>query len=667
MRPRCVGRSDGELSPRRAHGLLLLLIFVIPWLLAGCTTAWISAWLRDKERQEALAPVKKTESQAALPVLAAVTIRVRVYVDADFRRLFLDWEREVRRECDAANSWLEPFGAQFEIVKVVSWEHPHVEDLVAALAALREADSGAQVDWVLGMVGALPVYTDDMNTLGRAYAPGVHAVIRALDDGVELEWMKRGLPMTSSADVERLYSARRRHKNAIQWIHEWAHGVGATHVAGRPDSIMAAVYDPQMSQLDWANEELVRVAREFRYGANGDLGVWAARAAEVLRRMETLEPDQRDVLTALETIYGARPPAESAKPTGNGGGTDGGTPGPKGDAGAGAAQAITKAPPAGTSLAVADSPWTGIEGQDMQQLQRVIEIWRKGDATAAWLELVPLRSRHRDHLALRVSSCELAFAAQRADSSDVCTVAKLVAPRDPRPPATLVRVALTRKERPDSALLQAMCEADMFTAAPGDAQVVGLTELATGQGALSCAERLLGLIQDPPTREKSTARLRQRRNLWGLSPGGSGNAPQEVALVQRIQAVDDDLRRGKTDVAVASARALVAEQPGSATWALLGEATARQRRYPEARRLCVQALEAYEANARAHYVLAVLDLHEARTAEAHTYLRRAVSEAPDHGPAWELLAKVLKNERRQSELEELRKEYQASLGSAAPF
>ncbi|MBI5507486.1 MAG: hypothetical protein HY903_01915 [Deltaproteobacteria bacterium] len=625
------------------RGLLLALILGGSWLVAGCTTAWISAWQRDKERQEALAPARPTEAAAT----TVVAIRVRVYVDADFQRLFVDWEREVRRECEAANSWLEPFGARFEIASLLPWDHAHVEDLVAALGALRALDSGRDADWVLGLVGALPVYTDDMNTLGRAYVPGVHAVIRAIDDRLELDWMKRGLPMTSAGDVEHLYSARRRHKNAIQWIHEWAHGVGAVHVAGRPDSLMAAQYDPQMARFDQGNEELVRVACESRYGPNADLAAWARRAAALLRGLAMLEPDQRDVLAALETGFGASQPATSTKSTAEPGRKEAGT--------------------AGAALTVAANPWKGIEGEELRRLQHAMEVLGKRDPAAAWLDLVALRLRHGDHPTLQVMSCEVAAELERADAKDVCGVAKLFAPRDPRPALALVWLALKRNDKPEPALLAAMCDADELTSAPGDARVAMLADIAAAHGAISCAERAARFIEDPATRDKVAARVRQRRSLWGFSAADTGIGAREVALAQKIQAVDDDLRGGKTDVAVATARALVAEQPGSATWSLLGEASARQRRYPEARRLCVQALEAFDANARAHYVLAVLDLHEARTTDAQSHLRRVISEAPEHAPAWDLLIKVLKSEHRQSEVEALRKEYQTALGSAAPF
>jgi hypothetical protein len=143
---------------------------------------------------------------------------------------------------------IEPaLAVRFEAESLRNWERQAaLGGLADALAALAKQDPGADVDFVVGLVGALPAVTDDFHLLGMAHPPRHHFVLRAMGNVDDARRVYRMLEKSDTNRKEDLYARRVQHRELAIFLHEWAHALGVPHT-GCGSDIMCPTYTPGQS------------------------------------------------------------------------------------------------------------------------------------------------------------------------------------------------------------------------------------------------------------------------------------------------------------------------------------------------------------------------------------------------------------------------------------
>ena len=131
-------------------------------------------------------------------------------------------------------------------------------------------------------------------TLGR------HFVMRAMGSWAERAAFARAYPAlerTNAADLELTFRRRSQHKEAVVFLHEWAHTLGALHVAD-PTRILSPTYTTEASVLGPMEVGLLNAALDDRLGGRGwpHLRAFLAHAPS-----DSWDPRDR---ARLETVLG---------------------------------------------------------------------------------------------------------------------------------------------------------------------------------------------------------------------------------------------------------------------------------------------------------------------------------------------------------------------------
>ena len=276
-------------------------------LLQGCTTAWISAWLAERERAESMRPTwtadeSSGDETAFQPIRAIDVVTVRVHADRTYRTQVPGWQREIRRCFAAANRLLDPVGVRLDVVKLVAWERDSNDSNHENLRDLEKHDQGEGTSFVVGFVSGLTVFTEDLHRLGSARLLGKHAVVRAIDDRLELEHLMRSLRMHSQHQVERIYADRRWHKKGVLLVHEWAHTLGAVHETNSAELFMYPFIQKRQHRFSRLNEGLIRIGLRHRPAEQDDQGGWGREALALFRGEPKLNGEHREVLPLFERM-----------------------------------------------------------------------------------------------------------------------------------------------------------------------------------------------------------------------------------------------------------------------------------------------------------------------------------------------------------------------------
>jgi hypothetical protein len=175
-------------------------------------------------------------------------LKFRFYADPDFRGLTPAWKIKTKAWLSQLTRMIEPaLAVQFEAESLRTWDHhAALGGLADALEALAKQDPGADVDFVVGLVGALPAVTDDFHLLGMAHPPRRHFVLRAMGNVNDARQVYRLLEKSDVNRKEDLYARRVQHKELAIFLHEWAHALGVPHT-GCGSNIMCPVYTPGQS------------------------------------------------------------------------------------------------------------------------------------------------------------------------------------------------------------------------------------------------------------------------------------------------------------------------------------------------------------------------------------------------------------------------------------
>ncbi len=189
--------------------------------------------------------------------------KVRVLASAEYRSQVPNWRQRVASQIAAVNPLLvEALGLRLEIVDYRDWDLAASEDVHTAGDALVMQHPGNDVDWVIGMIGALPRIVTDYHALGAARPRGRHIILRGMHSLAEA----REIGGRINAQM---YQERLRHKEKAVFLHELAHTLGAGHESD-PHLIMSPIYSDRVSRFSPQGLALIRVGLAERLGRSPD-------------------------------------------------------------------------------------------------------------------------------------------------------------------------------------------------------------------------------------------------------------------------------------------------------------------------------------------------------------------------------------------------------------
>ncbi|MEM6532826.1 MAG: hypothetical protein AAF654_09380 [Myxococcota bacterium] len=586
---------------RNAH------VIALAAMLGGCASAWFGEEQPPKEPTRSSRANERRSLPAERPI---VPIRVRVYVAKSYAKIQPDWEQAIAEQFDEANAILASAGARFDIEPPRVWGYDGAEKLEVDLSRLEEVAEATGADYVVGFIGALPRFSDSIQDLEFSRVLGRHAVVRAIDDQAELAAFRASVQSATPAEIDALYLKRRRHKQAVVLVQAWARTIGALREVGSADYLMQPTYDARRARFSAKNQRRVDLALRLRVGESGDEVAWRQALAAELARI----PDGIEDAELLEMLRGG--------------------------------------------VVNERDRWQSLSLSERQELQQIFQLYNGGSYETAWSRLKPLRERHRDLGAIQTFACQTSLRAQRADATTVCGLAVLVAKFDPVPALELLAANSVHPalDTAELGLVKTACE--RRDGLRGHLAGFGARVLAS-YGAFSCAEDLVGLAA-AESRTLLIRDLERERSRLGIPPS-STDAELEVRWWQDSQRINRMFRDKQLKEARTLAASSAERYPFSGPKAALCEAYARARRYRSARPHCEAALERYDKDSRALYVLSVLDLRGQRYDAAVSHLERALAARSNYEEAWRLLGQTLTQLGRSAELDALRARYRNEL------
>ncbi len=214
----------------------------------GCFGAYDSSWFAQKQAQKNFASQQSPErlqgrGDVALSRARARRMTVRAYATRAYAAQVLDWPKRFAETLADGNRVLAPeLGIDLQLTDATNWTTAGEEDDVTQLLErLRAKDDGADVDWVVGLVGSVPRFETSFHQLGVADLVGKHVVIRSVNDVAEHQAIEQSLLRLSASEREGLSRKRYQHKVTAVWLHELGHTLGALHDKA-PQSLMQLAY-----------------------------------------------------------------------------------------------------------------------------------------------------------------------------------------------------------------------------------------------------------------------------------------------------------------------------------------------------------------------------------------------------------------------------------------
>jgi TonB family protein len=232
---------------------------------------------RDWARVLRPAPIatRLSADRAGLSVLT-----VRAYASPEYRSHDPAWRERIGDQVRRASAVVEEqFAVRLELESVRPWERRHEDaGLRSAAEALRALDPAAEVDWVVGFVGASPESPSTVyDRIGLARAFGRHFVLRAMQSRRDLARIDSWYDQLPEADRAAIAREEREHRETAMFLHEWAHTLGAVHECDGK-WFMSERYQLVSAEFSPESARLARVGLRWRDGAGRE--AWAMWARE---------------------------------------------------------------------------------------------------------------------------------------------------------------------------------------------------------------------------------------------------------------------------------------------------------------------------------------------------------------------------------------------------
>ena len=441
---------------------------------------------------------------SASSALPPRVVRVRVYAAADYRRQTLGWQERFGRTLERVNSITRDWpGVRFTVVEWRNWERDSAEPpMQQLLDDLAKTDPGSDVDLVVGLVAALPVFPGSIDNLGMARMFSRHLVVRSLHELAEHDFLRREYDALSESEREALLAKRKLHKEQVIFLHEWAHTLGVIH-ASRPGSIMNPRYGRAQTGFSDEEAELVEIALRHRGsdGASWQAGT-AADFASFLTSHRDPSWEQRDREWLVQVTQPRAPIAPIGPPTPD------------------RAPASARVPATESA-----APVQPLEGADATAFASAIAFEEAGRYDQAFRVLAPLEARHARDPKVRGLLCRLAWrrppdAARATVVELACRAAAALAPSDAQPLLYLADAQVTAggfaEARAPLARASELLEADPATPVGSWQLLATLYERAR---LPTLAERAARRA-DAETRAAVAARATTQRKRVGLPAPG---------------------------------------------------------------------------------------------------------------------------------------------------
>lgn len=304
--------------------------------------------------------------------------RIRVYASLDYQAQRSGWKTQVKKMLESADDVLGPaFALRLEVADTQVW-NPECDpaDLIACLAELEQYDQGEDVDWVVGLIAAVPHFTTSFEELGMARTPGRHFVLRDLYDPGEREAINAMFPAMSASKRTEIYKERQKHKRLVILLHEWGHTMGALHIR-RDQMILFPNYDPEMAMFSDENLRLIDASLKDRFPFNPSYPTLAKALGDT--SSDEWFPGERERLLAA---LGASAPAAS-----------------------GPSEPIAKVALAGDDAALL----AGVSDEDRAHYADAKSKLEAHELEASWASLEPLVKKYPDNYAIQHFGCSLAM------------------------------------------------------------------------------------------------------------------------------------------------------------------------------------------------------------------------------------------------------------------
>jgi hypothetical protein len=563
------------------------------------------------------------------------TAKVRVYADADYRAQHVRWRSSFTDQLDYANQLLVPMlGVRLE-PEFVEWDRRKPEaSLRDTLTELAELDDGDDVAWVIGLTSALPLVSATMDELGVAEVLGPHIVLRGFADVEERKAFARAFPDLDQSERDEVHDARRRHKMTVVLLHEIAHTLGGIHEA-EPAWILHPAYAAEQAGISDRNKELMVIALEDRLvpGEARDTAKTYSKLLGAIEREDWGGWDRNEKQALVDHLRAEIAALEAG---------------------------LTASP-------VPAAAW--------QQYQRAERLAAQGKFDDAMAELEPIIAAYPANAQIRLLACHIQLAAHGPKddrAAAVCERAAQLAPGDPAP-----YLAITGAQLAAGDVAGALDTLELAkTRAEGlrEGRAAAWEQIASvyqGLGALTWAEDAAAQtgVADHPILGWA-ARTRAR---YGVPRDGAKfkiTPADEAEVVATVRGILDLVYGGKLADADRAARKADKRWPGApGVLAAKCDLALRQKKDAQAKKLCGQAIAAYDGAAWAHYLLGILALKKtsARDTEAGiASLRAAIAADPGLAQAWRALAKALRRAKDQAALDELARRYVEQFGQPLP-
>ena len=285
--------------------------------------SWKMPVTREREAAKRLAPGELDLQPLGTFDTPPRPVRLRFYADRDYRAGVLHWREKVKAQVERASRVAEQvFNVRFEVESLREWNEAHAgAELGSMLLALETLDDGRGVDWVVGLVTPFHGVATSIHQIGMTRLMSRTFVMRAMDDEEEGRALAREFEMLPVAEREKLYADRKEHKEAVMFLHEWGHTMGAQHLED-VGMIMNPAYDPRQAAFSEFEKRELGLVLDARLGDRAHPYPESAKLlglAEKAPREEGSDKDRAELVALLRSRAGGAPKgAPDAVASGNG-------------------------------------------------------------------------------------------------------------------------------------------------------------------------------------------------------------------------------------------------------------------------------------------------------------------------------------------------------------